>query len=390
LIPTLTNLPVTLYQGEQAVLTRFEEKYCLSADLQANFTAQALHTFFMTREKDFIYELKDALGVCVTLLEVGQVWVILGPYVTKVWSENDVRILFKQFHFSEESWFIYKGYYESLPVVAESLVHKTAYLLSEQTQKNSLPREIKSIEDTPKPPAHEPEILEAYEDSRVVHRRYEAENELIKAISRGDANRALELFQEANFKVGLRFASKDLPNQIAMYASLRTLIRKAAEQSGLAPILVDMISQDYAVRMQHAKSETELKNLTKELVIHFCRVIYQYHHTDYSVYVKKAVQYIDLNLGKNLTAAELADFVGISQDYFVRRFCQETGMSFKQYVAQRRCDIAADLLNNSKMSIQEIAAYIGYEDRAYFTRVFKEKKGLSPQKYRATYHQKTE
>ena len=57
-------------------------------------------------------------------------------------------------------------------------------------------------------------------------------------------------------------------------------------------------------------------------------------------------------------------------------------MTVKEYLASRRCDIAAQLLIDSQASIQEIAGYVGYPDNNYFSKVFKANTGVTPQEYR--------
>ena len=57
-------------------------------------------------------------------------------------------------------------------------------------------------------------------------------------------------------------------------------------------------------------------------------------------------------------------------------------MTMKQYLAWKRCELAAELLLESRMSIQEISAYVGYPDNNYFSKVFKANKKLSPLDYR--------
>ena len=60
-------------------------------------------------------------------------------------------------------------------------------------------------------------------------------------------------------------------------------------------------------------------------------------------------------------------------------------MTVKEYLAKRRCNIAARLLAGSETSIQEIAEYVGYTDNNYFSKVFKANAGMSPQSYRAVH-----
>jgi AraC-like DNA-binding protein len=387
-IPALTNIPVTIYAGEPDVLRQFEKNYCFFTDIQEIFTAKALENFCGKRQEDLIYEIKEPMGSQLILLNVKDAWVLLGPYVHSPWNEKNARRRFARFHIPESEFLSYQGYRNRLPVVPEGSVFKIAFLLLEHTVGNGFSHEIKVIEMHPVQNRMNLSPMEIHEDSHVVNQRYEWENRLIKAVSHGETQKALELLQTSKADMtGLRFISDDMRDQLAGAAIMRTLVRKAAEQAGLTPVLIDAISQDYAVQMQQATSARELNFLQERLIIHFCGMIRQHLRSEYSVYVKKATQFIDVNLGRPITAAELAGIAGISADYLVKKFCQETGMTIKQYLAKRRCEVAADLLTESEISIQEIAAYVGYEDNSYFTRVFKEKMGVSPQKYRTGYRQ---
>jgi AraC-like DNA-binding protein len=393
LIPALTGLPVTIYKGQQDVLQQFEDTYCFLANIQEALTAKALQTFFAKQSREYIYEIKEPLGTCLAIVNAGDAWVILGPYVGEPWNAKNARRMFSKLNIAEENFLSYQSYRNRLPTFPEGTILKTAFLLIEHTTGNTFSREVKNIEILPRQDAEGlgTIALEAHEDSHVVNRRYEWEKYFIKAIREGDTQKALHLYQPQNADMtGLRFASDDMRDQLVGATIVRTLVRKAAEQAGLTPILVDEISQDYAVQMQRATRAEELNRLTEKMIIHFCGIIRQQLKSEYSVYIKKATQYIDVNLAKSITTAELAGFVGISSDYFVRKFCQETGQTLKQYIAQRRCEVAKDLLTGSKIDIQEIAAYVGYDDASYFGRVFRKAAGLSPQKYRTSYSQNVE
>ena len=163
---------------------------------------------------------------------------------------------------------------------------------------------------------------------------------------------------------------------------MRTLIRIAAKRGGLSPVLVDSISQEYAQKMRYAVSKKELDRLTGELLERFCREIKQRKQVVYSVVIRQAMDYIEINLGKNMTIIEIAEAVGREKCSFVRQFRQETGLTIKEYIAKKRCSLAAELLLDTHVSVQEIASYVGYQDNNYFSKVFKNERGVSPLEYR--------
>ena len=63
-------------------------------------------------------------------------------------------------------------------------------------------------------------------------------------------------------------------------------------------------------------------------------------------------------------------------------FVREVGMHPKQYLDRLRVRKASTMLRNSRQSIKEIAASLGYKEQFHFSRRFKYITGFSPQDYR--------
>lgn len=95
----------------------------------------------------------------------------------------------------------------------------------------------------------------------------------------------------------------------------------------------------------------------------------------------QALEYIDTNF-ESATLEELATLTGYSTAYLSRLLKQNTGLNFKQLLQQRRLQEAAYLLENTTLTIENIIKKIGYENSAYFYRIFEAKYGLSPRDYR--------
>jgi len=78
----------------------------------------------------------------------------------------------------------------------------------------------------------------------------------------------------------------------------------------------------------------------------------------------------------------LADEMGISRTYFHRIYLAAFGVTCRQDVIESRLSAAADLLENTDMSVSEIAEQCGYESDSYFMRQFKQHKGCTPTDFR--------
>jgi len=102
-------------------------------------------------------------------------------------------------------------------------------------------------------------------------------------------------------------------------------------------------------------------------------------------YLTKAIQYIYDNLDKHITLADLTDSLGVSASYLSRIFKNNMNMGVNQFITSIKLKQAAHYLQNTNISIQEIALGLGYSDPYYFSRAFKKSNKLSPAKFRKEY-----
>ena len=91
-----------------------------------------------------------------------------------------------------------------------------------------------------------------------------------------------------------------------------------------------------------------------------------------------AVRFIQDNLSRPLTTAEIAAQVHLSPRHLSRVFARFTGKSPAHYLSHARMDRARGLLVKSALPIKEIAATVGYPDVHHFTRVFAAHFGSPP------------
>lgn len=83
-----------------------------------------------------------------------------------------------------------------------------------------------------------------------------------------------------------------------------------------------------------------------------------------------------------VTIQQLVDTFHFQEDYFNRLFKKKTGMTYSAYVQDVRLTRAEKMLCSTNKSVSEIAELIGYHNKGYFYKIFQEKYGMTPQKYR--------
>ena len=97
-----------------------------------------------------------------------------------------------------------------------------------------------------------------------------------------------------------------------------------------------------------------------------------------TLYLKKE---IEANF-KDFDMDESAKSLGLSKDYLYKLFRKEMGLNIKDYLLDIRLEKAKQYISETgKYKIYEISEMVGYEDRVYFSKLFKEKYKLSPKDY---------
>ncbi len=101
-----------------------------------------------------------------------------------------------------------------------------------------------------------------------------------------------------------------------------------------------------------------------------------------SALVKRAVAYLHQNYAHPLTRWEIAEAIGVSEDYLTKVFTRELDISPWDYLLRYRILRAQEILLKTSRPVMMVAHMTGFKDQSYFTRVFSKQTGLSPQAYR--------
>jgi transcriptional regulator GlxA family with amidase domain len=80
--------------------------------------------------------------------------------------------------------------------------------------------------------------------------------------------------------------------------------------------------------------------------------------------------------------AQMTRLSGLAERSFTRRFREATGMAPLEYVHTLRLEEAKQMLESGDAPVEGIANEVGYEDAAFFSRLFRRKVGLTPVQYR--------
>src|SRR5699024_1284044 len=98
--------------------------------------------------------------------------------------------------------------------------------------------------------------------------------------------------------------------------------------------------------------------------------------------IEEVILYIQKNMYEPLSLTELANHVSYSPYHFTRIFKERTGLSPLYYVSSMRLQKAKDLLLNTDLTVRDIGLEIGQQSLGTFTTRFTEKVGIPPSQFR--------
>lgn len=318
--------------------------------------------------------------------------IIVGPYlleeptilmVESIISDNKMAISLKN---------IVKQYYLSLPMISTYKANITAEFLSYMVSTFHLhcfdtPKIGKLTYDFQTEYSVSPSIIKQNTENAMetLEKRYYMENAMLHAVETGNRGLFESILKENTSLMGNipdRVPNDPLRSLKNTSITLNTLLRKAAEKGGLHPIYLDSISSKYAVQVEKCTSYQQISDLIITMQIEYCDSVRKFSLKNYSSQIRKAIEYIRINLNQNLSLDSISAALYLNPYELSRQFKKETGETITEYINKTRTNEALYILENEDISITEASYMVGYNDVNYFTKVFKKIKGITPSEYR--------
>ncbi len=150
---------------------------------------------------------------------------------------------------------------------------------------------------------------------------------------------------------------------------LHALVAVARDGSGADPLMGELLVNAACIRLAKRYAVSKLNKAPRRGGLPQARL-------------RRVLEYIDANVGRNITLAELACVASMSLYYFAVLFRQSTGVSPHQYVLNQRVERGKELLRDPKMSVLEVSISVGFEHQNNFARAFRRVIGVSPTQFR--------
>ena len=347
--------------------------------------------FFRQKQPQTIYHLMEPMGcnyIFFALPEEDRT-VVVGPYLTRDLTNETVLEMAEQLGLPLQLARQFSDFFAGLPVFADtsmlmaliSTMGETLWGQVAAFETIDLHRGPVSAQAVTLSPAAMEEGQLAMR-MRAIEARYDYENEMIEAVSKGLLQQ-VELItghiSQLNFEQRMADPLRNVKNYCII---CNTLLRKAAEKGGVHPLHVDRISSQYAVQIENKATTESCIQLIGEMFRAYCRLVRSHAISQYSAQVQKALVYIEENLSGDLGLQSIADTLQLSPGYLSELFHRETGHTVIQHITNQRMKHALHLLKTTQLQIQHVAQLCGVPDANYFSKLFRRYHGVTPRQFR--------
>lgn len=163
------------------------------------------------------------------------------------------------------------------------------------------------------------------------------------------------------------------------------------KEKGIIRTLIEQIREEYA---------SNIDVFTKEVIVSQLELLFNYSQRFYSrQFITRTAQNSDFvaqfevelqrwfNSDKILeiglpTVRQCAEIIGMSPDYLSDMLKQETGKNAQEHIHYVLIDRAKNKLLSTSNTVSEIAYSLGFEYPQYFSKLFKQKTGMTPTQFR--------
>lgn len=208
----------------------------------------------------------------------------------------------------------------------------------------------------------------------------QSEFPLWKFFKAGDANQAHSISH--NHHIHLAFLDINLPGKSGL--EFGEELRKKNKD---VDIIMVSACQDFSYAQQSIRIGV-VDYLTKPVIeSELFKILSRYKENpisqNYSSLIQSALKAIHERFADKISLSDIASVVHVNPTYLSRKFHEEVGISFSEYLIQYRIETAKRLLiANPNWTISDVAECCGFSSQNYFSTLFRKIEGISPKEFR--------
>lgn len=361
-------------------------------ELQAMFSVGGCMEYALTEGKtlDGPFVMSDSIGLVWlgTYFRVesdNQLLVIVGPLFYASSSVHNIEQELRKLDLSLPMRNHYLRILEEVPVITLNMLNHYARMLQFAIKGEEV-GEVNIYYQTAE--AEVPRMTEEMEDSQgegpVDYGRIDNQEKMILQCVRDGNKNYQQVMDNIMFSDLNNFQSgnpiRDAADMVVIFTALCS---RAAMEGGLPPRNAKEMERQFIRQAEKAKSMTELVHINKNMLETFISQVDEYKNKmSVSKPIRDCCAYIRTHFTQELPLEKIAKEVGYTEYYLTRKFQKEMGVRLLDYIKDVRLEYAKVWLATTNKTIQDISDQLQFGARNYFSRVFKEKVGLTPAEYR--------
>lgn len=215
------------------------------------------------------------------------------------------------------------------------------------------------------------------------HSPYALEEELTKAVAKGDGKKALKALRAITSQGEKAVLAKD-PLRSAKNSMIGSIafLARAAIQAGVGADDAFSLSDALTQKIEDMTSRNAVLAFEENVLLQFVELVKKRLEQTYSAPVMRAIHYIENRLDKRISLEEAAEYAGVHAAYLSARFKKETGITFSNYVAMRKIQESSYFVRHTDYAISQIAYLYGFSSQSYYITLFKKVMDMTPMEYR--------
>ena len=303
---------------------------------------------------------------------------ILGPFFMSDRSSQELEAGLRSLRLSPDMMRDVHGFLRNLPVISLSRVFEYTIMLY-----YCITGERITVSDMHYQESESIHPAEKSSRKANVHGTYEMEQEMVRMVREGNLNIQSHMNRLAVSGSMGTLANSDSTRQMknAVLVCI-VLFSRAAIEGGLSPEVAMTLTDHYFQSVEACRSLSELTEVATTMQNDFVQRVHKVRSRTLSKPVLDCCDYINMHLEEKLSLRELAERFKYSETYLSRKFREETGRSFKEYIRSQRLDQAKALLKDSSLDVRDVSDRLHFCSPSYFAEQFKAEFGVSPTQWR--------
>lgn len=204
--------------------------------------------------------------------------------------------------------------------------------------------------------------------------------QLLNSISVGDGDKVKLLLDEIVAEIIERKISYDLLQFVLV--RLIGILDDSFEKAGINRDTTFINYLDMNVKLEDFETVEEFKEWLSSAFLIGIEIIHGNGSKRNRKIIEDSIEYIKMHIQEDFSLDVVAKILFVNPAYLSRLFKREVGETFTHYMMKLRIENAKKLLKDSYLKIYEISEQVGYKNERYFSRIFKDFEGITPNEYR--------